>query len=341
MHNQDRGSPKSGSIVTPIDYADFKELFDILREYRDMHSAITDALAQRARNSKPYNAAVLTRLGLEELEAMSERLQTTLTSLCGVYVNEAIRPSWLYANHFLLISANAPFPAYGSYTMRAKSLLWNDPEAFPDLKRFYDEFFFLWYKEFKKVYDDIRIRSSKLIRKILQHVATGDSVAIEVIVNMLLSGSSYTNHMPWLNELLYIPGASAAIISIAAPEEGLLSPAKRWEFSEETGRHHPIAYTTEEKNELLENFMHQMVLGIAYEVFNFPPLASSVSSIIVNVMKKETCVLSVMVSRDQFADIDISRVDPAACLLALGMLTAGSLADAIPVCPINFIYSSN
>lgn len=171
----------------------------------------------------------------------------------------------------------------------------------------------------------------------------GDPEAIIDYCDMVLSASRYPESFPHEWELDYLPDTKLIIIDYCLPAPEDINTLKSVKYNASKDSMEEKHITQSQRDKLYDSVLYQIVLRTIHEMFesdtinaiNIIVFNGIVSSIDISTGKQvSACVLSLQVNRQEFMDINLSKVDPKACFKALKGVGSSKLHGLAPVPPI-------
>lgn len=226
--------------------------------------------------------------------------------------------------------------------------------AIEDLNRRYREAVQA-YKTAKEKYDSaVQARSQALTAKkraiegFIDSLAARNGPVVERFLTAVLDKSPYPLLVgPPEFRLSYTPDVGELVLEYELPAFDVIMPkVKGYKFVKNRNAIEERPFTRndeKELKELYEDVIAAIALRTIHEVFSADQ-AGAVQTIVFNGMistvDKATgrdvrpCLVSVQVSREEFAQVDLKRVDKRACLKYLKAQTSPSSAELVPVKPL-------
>lgn len=199
------------------------------------------------------------------------------------------------------------------------------------------------YLENKNKFDDEIKEYNDSITKWRQDFESGDAEAIEKYINLVLENSSYPSDFSREYEVQYIPETKTCIVSYVLPNPLNVPNIIGYKYVVSSKTIKSIDMKKKDFENFYEGIIMQLTLRTIHEVFESvytPHVSQVVFNGWVNGTDPSTgkdftsCIISVEVSRNTFAEINLEKVDPKACIKQLKGLIAGPLAQLAPVRPI-------
>ena len=174
-------------------------------------------------------------------------------------------------------------------------------------------------------------------------LSVGSPSAVVDYFTMVLASSSYPDGFPQHAKIAYVPESKQLVIEYdlpsfeVIPEVGLYKYVKTKDEVTETARPHA------QRKALYSSIVAQITLRSLYELFKADRMGYVdivVFNGYVDSIDKGTgrplraCLITVRTNRDTFMRLDLSKVDPLACLNALNASVSKSPTELAPVRPV-------
>ena len=174
-------------------------------------------------------------------------------------------------------------------------------------------------------------------------LSVGSPSAVVDYFTMVLASSSYPDGFPQHAKIAYVPESKQLVIEYdlpsfeVIPEVGLYKYVKTKDEITETAR--PLA----QRKALYSSMVAQITLRSLYELFKADRMGyvdivvfnGYVDSIDKGTGRPvRTCLITVRTNRDTFIRLDLSKVDPLACLNVLNASVSKSPTELAPVRPV-------
>jgi len=176
-----------------------------------------------------------------------------------------------------------------------------------------------------------------------RELSAGSPSAVVDYFTLILASSTYQDNFPRHAKIAYVPESKQLVIEYdlpsfdVIPEVGLYKYVKARDEIAETAR--PLA----QRKALYSSVVAQMTLRTLYELFKADRMGHLdiiVFNGYVNSIDKGTgrpvraCLITVRTTRDTFMQLDLSKVDPLACLNVLNASISKSPTELAPVRPV-------
>jgi restriction system protein len=182
------------------------------------------------------------------------------------------------------------------------------------------------------------------IDQLAKDVGAGDPSAVIEHANMVLDASDYQGLFEKSYEIDYQPSPSNMLqVEYELPSLDAMPTLKAVRFVPSTGEIKETHLSDREQKANFDSACYQICLRTLHELFEadefgnidailFNGYSTSVNRATGNYVR--SCIMSVLVTRSSFEQIDLSRVDPKACFKSLKGVSASSLAALAPVAPV-------
>lgn len=170
--------------------------------------------------------------------------------------------------------------------------------------------------------------------------------SIEAVIehaNIVLEASEYDDLISKEFEIQYDNESKTLLIDYMLPSPDNMPTIKNVRFVASTGELRETQVSASEKRALFDDMCYQICLRTIHELFE-ADLHEHIQTILfngsANYVDKATgqevnsTILSLMVSREEFVTINLSRIEPKACFKSLKGVSAASLIGLTPIAPI-------
>lgn len=173
--------------------------------------------------------------------------------------------------------------------------------------------------------------------------AEGDPDAVTAYCAMVLERSVYPEGFPQQFELAYIPESKELVVQYQLPPLDVIPTIREYRYVQSGDKMSEIALKPRERTALYERVVAQVPLRTMHELFEADQgqhLMSVVFNGIVHTVDPRTgqdvspCLVTVQAQREPFLALDLSRVDPIACLKGLRAHVSPAAGELAPVKPI-------
>jgi len=203
-----------------------------------------------------------------------------------------------------------------------------------------------WESGRAKYEADAGVQNAAIDRQRLAYEA-GDEKAIAALCEIVLSRENHPVLPSSEFEIEYQPGSKSLVIESSLPSPEAIPRVKEVRYVKSREAFTEISLSESERERLYDLVVYQLCLRAIAAVFH-ADLAEKIDGITFNgwvtavdpAKGKETttCIISVTTRREQFCDIDLSRVDPKVCFRSLkgvGSSKLHSITAIAPICTIN------
>ncbi|HYE08741.1 MAG TPA: restriction endonuclease [Patescibacteria group bacterium] len=202
---------------------------------------------------------------------------------------------------------------------------------------------FMKYQTQKEKFDKEQEDHNNSVRTWKKDFENAVPEAIEKYIDVVLGNSEYPEDFNNEYEVQYEPNSKALIVSYVLPNTDQIPKISGHKYVASAKEIRPIEMKVKEFNSFYDNIIFQVCLRTIHEVFEamYEPF---IDLVIFNGWVKgvdkatgqdfTSCIISVQVSKDEFENINLEKVEPKACIKQLKGLIAGPLVDLAPVKPI-------
>jgi len=176
-----------------------------------------------------------------------------------------------------------------------------------------------------------------------RHTLGRKATEVEKYLGGCLRRSEYPEPIKNEFSIEYDGGAETVIAAYELPAPSDLPRAKEYRWSPRRSEQVPVEMKAKEFDAFYESVVCQIALRTIHEVF-WCAAVEHVKSVVFNGWVRgvdpktgkgfRSCILSVQAGRGEFQALELSRVEPAACVKGLRGVTAGPLARLAPVRPV-------
>ncbi len=211
-----------------------------------------------------------------------------------------------------------------------------------EAKRVYEKHLQQYEKE-KKRFEEKQATYNAQVDEFRRSFEAGEQQAVERYIRHVLDRSRYPSELVREFEVEYRPDEKLLIVDYRLPSPGDLPRVTRYRFNATRKTIEEVEMTQKEFKAFYDDVVYQITLRTIHEVLesDYPQhIHSVVFNGWVQVIDPATghdvvrYIISVQADREQFARIDLARIEPKATVRALKGLVAGSLLDLSPVRPI-------
>jgi restriction system protein len=171
----------------------------------------------------------------------------------------------------------------------------------------------------------------------------GDVQAVIEHATMVLDNSNYEDLFEKSFEIEYSSSAKTLMLEYELPSPDKMPTVKSVRFVSSTGEIRETHITDKEQRANFDSTCYQICLRTIHELFEADDaknhdklLFNGFTTYVDKATGKDvrSCIMSVLVGRDEFLAIDLSRVDPRACFKSLKGVSASTLSALAPIPPV-------
>ena len=172
---------------------------------------------------------------------------------------------------------------------------------------------------------------------------SGDPKAVVEYFGLVLQASIYPDGFPRHSRVAFVPESRQLVIEIELPGLDVVPELKKYKYVKARDDISEAARSAAEIRRIYADLIAQVTLRTIHEVFGAERgrnLETVVLNGIVEAIDPATgrevtpCLVSVRTTEPAFAEIDLSRVEPIACLKALNASVSAKPAELAPVRPV-------
>ena len=176
-----------------------------------------------------------------------------------------------------------------------------------------------------------------------RELSAGSPAAIVDYFTIVLASSNYPEGFPQYAKLAYVPESKQLVIEYDLPSFDVIPTVNFYKYvktkDEVTQTPRPLA----QRKTLYSSTIAQITLRSLYEIFKADRLGHVeifvFNGYVASTDKRtghpsRTCLITVRTSRDTFTQLNLSKVDPPACLNMLNASVSKSPAELAPVRPV-------
>lgn len=208
------------------------------------------------------------------------------------------------------------------------------------------QFHSLQIKKFEKNKSDFvsnQRSNNNLIKQRKEAYLRCDPDAIYDYCEMVLANSNYPENFPQEWDLDYILDSKILIVDYSLPNISNMPTTKAIKFVASKNDFTETHITSSAINKLYDSVLHQISLRTVHELYE-ADVINAIDAIVfngwVNSVNKatgqyeNTCIMSLQASKDAFANINLSMVDPKACFRQLKGIGSSKLHGISAIAPI-------
>jgi len=170
-----------------------------------------------------------------------------------------------------------------------------------------------------------------------------DPAAVVEYLTMVLENSSYPDGVTHHAKLAYVPDSAQLVIELELPSFDIVPIVESYKYVKSRDDYAEKMLSDAARRSLYESVLAQMTLRTLHEVFE-ADRGSCVDTVVFNGhvssidrgtgQPVRPCVISLRCSRQTFDGLDLSRVEPGACLKALNAAVSKRPTELAPVRPV-------
>ncbi|WP_196108288.1 restriction endonuclease [Brucella intermedia] len=174
-------------------------------------------------------------------------------------------------------------------------------------------------------------------------VALGEPNSVIEHASLVLERSDYANLFEKSFQLEYQPDGKVLLLEYALPSPDEMPTLKQVRFIASTGEMKETHISDREKKTSFDLVCYQICLRTIHELFE-ADVAGNIQQLLFNgttsYIDRSTgqdvtaCIMSVLVDRDRFMSIDLSRIEPKACFKSLKGVSGASLSSLAAIPPV-------
>ncbi len=186
-------------------------------------------------------------------------------------------------------------------------------------------------------------KHNKRIDDVIAGYISGDRDGIATYFQLVLASGQYPSGVWQSNKVAYVPDSKQLVIEHYFPTLDVIPAAREYKYVQKNDRVQEIARPARECQSMYLSLISQIALRVVREVFAADK-KSWIESLVFNghvsTINPGTgqvvtpCLVSLRVTRDSMEMIDLSKVDPVACLKTLNAGVSKSPSELIPVRPV-------
>jgi len=195
----------------------------------------------------------------------------------------------------------------------------------------------------RRRFEDEQAASNRQVNALERDVQAGKAAAIQEQMSMVLEKSNYHGLFEKLFVIEYVADTKTLMVEYSLPSPDTMPTLKVARFIAKTGELKETHISERDKKSNYDSACYQIALRTIYEVLTSDEsrnihrvLFNGITTYIDNASGRDTtsCIMSIMVKREEFEGMDLSRVDPKACFKSLKGVSASSLAALASVAPV-------
>jgi restriction system protein len=195
----------------------------------------------------------------------------------------------------------------------------------------------------KQAFLERRRKHNEAVDKRMAAYAAAEPKAIADYCDLVLSQSEYPDFFPQDYDLDYNPETRTLIVDYQLPPPDKMPTVKEVKYIKTRDELKEVPLSERDKKRLYDAAIYQIALRSLHELFNADSVkgldAVAFNGLVTSVDQSTghevtACIISLHVSREEFVEIDLSRVDAKACFKALKGVGSSKLHSLAPVKPI-------
>lgn len=166
---------------------------------------------------------------------------------------------------------------------------------------------------------------------------------VEQYFQVVLQRSSYPLSFEKKIAIEYTPGERMLVVEYFMPNIESYPKVKELRYLKTNGSTKELEISVKERDQKYEELLYNIVLRTMHELFK-SDYVSSLKHIVFNGWvnnvnkatgkKEDLCILSIMVEKEEFLDVDLREVEPKACFKKLKGVAASEISMLTPIPPI-------
>lgn len=170
-----------------------------------------------------------------------------------------------------------------------------------------------------------------------------DPDAVVDYMTQVLESGVYPEGFPIGHRLTYSPASKQLVVELELPNVDVVPDVREYRYVKSRDSVTSVAAPAKERKLLYEISLAQLVLRTVWAGFRADPF-SVIDTIVLNGHVRSIdartgadiypCVVSVRTTREHFDGIDLTRIDPLACLKGLNASVSRSPSELVPVRPL-------
>lgn len=181
------------------------------------------------------------------------------------------------------------------------------------------------------------------VDQLAENVAVGDAASVVEHVSLVLDASDYNELFEKSYALEYRSDTKTLLLEYQLPSPDEMPTLKSVRFYKGTGEMRETHISEREQKANYDFVCYQISLRTLHELFEADVhgnldqiLFNGIATFIDRTSGKEvtSTIMSLMVNRSAFVEIDLARVDPKACFKSMKGVSASSLSALVPIEPV-------
>ncbi|MFA1545023.1 restriction endonuclease [Actinomadura chokoriensis] len=186
-------------------------------------------------------------------------------------------------------------------------------------------------------------RQNAEIESFKRELAEGRPDAVVTYFDLVLNAISYPDGFPSKWRMAYVPESAQLVVEYELPTISVVPTVKTYRYLKTSDSITETKRPVTQVKGQYTSVVGQMALRVVRDLFE-GDAASHISAIVFNGMVDTVdaatgrpvrpCLLTLRTTKETFAELDLARVDPAACLKHLGAGVSRNTAELSPVRPV-------
>ena len=186
-------------------------------------------------------------------------------------------------------------------------------------------------------------KANKIVDEFKDKFQSNDIHAIEQYCDLVLSNSAYPSSFPQSYELEYSDSNKSIVVDYRLPSPSNMPTIKEVKFIKSKKEIKEVPLSKTRINQIYDSSLYQICLRTIHELFE----ADTINALDIitfngfvkfvnksNGKEENSCVISLQVTKEEFLNIDLSRVDPKECFKGLKGVGSSKLHGLSPIKPI-------
>lgn len=199
------------------------------------------------------------------------------------------------------------------------------------------------WKERKREFEKEQAANNAIVNEKQQQYLSGEQGAVLDYCDMVLSNSIYPDFFPREWVIDYSSANKTIIVDYKLPNIDDIPTLKSIKYVQSHDEFKEVYISEKEKKSLYESVLYQVSLRTIHELYEADVVGAldtiAFNGMVTSIDKSSgnevtACVLSVLVCKDAFLEINLANIDPKACFKSLKGVAAAALATMTPVAPI-------
>ncbi|MDD4381790.1 MAG: restriction endonuclease [Candidatus Dojkabacteria bacterium] len=247
---------------------------------------------------------------------------------------DVYRSLWIFENIFKKYAAKKN----KEYEQRLKELT----KDWEKEKKEFEKSLAEWEKE-KESFEKEKEEFNKKIDEKIEKQKKGKKEIVEEYFEKILALSEYPTNFPHKFDLGYKAEEKMLVIEYVLPEYEVIPKYQREEYKRTTGERKKVPLSESAREKLYNEVLYSLPLRTLHEIFENDKY-ENIDSVVFNGWvdtldkakgkKKHICILTVHAKKEDFAEIDLRKVEPRACFNGLKGVGSSKLSSLAPVAPI-------